>query len=309
MRQLLIVLILMLGAATQLHAKKPLIGGPKTIALEANGEISKQVVKAQMGMGGYLKGAKQVAVPLIAVAFESSAQAFVSNRSTGATMVTTSSKSLKLRLRLEEKTMQSICDQLQAMVEKDLIAAGFEILPATTIDQEPRWLGIKKDEPTGVEVKDNFMSGFAGNGIKNIWYTSGQRPLFGTGSTGALSELSPLIRTAREKKISLLFYRFKVQFADVDANKGLFFSTIKGENVLHMVSADCAVFTPEHTLGGMLKLQDNITAGSDYIQSIEGVAGEGNYVIIADAERYSTDALRLIHALSKQFATALRAAQ
>ncbi|MEO7598677.1 MAG: hypothetical protein ABIV50_07085 [Opitutus sp.] len=309
MRYFTLALIILLGATAPLHARKPLIGGPKTIALDANGEVSKQVVKAQMGMGGYLKGAKQIAVPLIAVAFESSAEAAVSNRSTGASMVTTSSKSLKLRLSLDEKVMQSICDELQALVEKDLQAEGFEILPATTIDQEPRWLGIKKDEPTGVEVKDNFMSGFAGNRTRNIWYTAGQRPLFGTGSTGALSELSPLIRTAREKKISLLFYRFKVQFADVDANKGVFFSSIKGENVLHMVSADCAVFTPDHTLGGMLKLQDNITAGADYVQSMKGASGEGNYLIVADPQRYSADALRLIHAMSKQFAHALRAAQ
>lgn len=309
MRHLSLVLLLILGATAPLHARKPLIGGPKTIALDANGEAPGNFVKTQMGMGGYVKGAKQVAVPLIAVAFETSATAAVSNRSTGANMVTTSSKSLKLRLSLDQKVMQAITDQLQAMVEKDLAAAGFEILPSTSIDQEPRWLGISKNEPTGVEVGDNFMSGFAGNGIKNVWFTAAQRPLFGIGSTGALSELSPLIRTAREKKISLLFYRFKVQFADVDADKGIFFSSIKGENVLHMISADCAVFTPANTLGGMLKLQANLTAGSDYVQEMKGAAGEGNYLIVANPERYSADALRLIHATSKQMAQALRAAQ
>src|SRR4051812_27829875 len=199
------LLTLALITALPMQAKKPLIGGPKTLALDANGEAPGNVVKAQAGMSGYLKGAKQIAVPLIAVAFESSATAFVSNRSSGANMVTTSSKSLKLRLSLDAKVMQAITDELQAMVEKDLAEAGFEILPATSIDQETRWLGIKKNEPTGVEVGDNFMSGFAGNGIKNVWYTAAQRPLFGIGSTGALSELSPLIRTAREKKISLLF--------------------------------------------------------------------------------------------------------
>ena len=122
-------------------------------------------------------------------------------------------------------------------------------------------------------------------------------------------DIRTLIRTAREKKISLLFYRFKVQFADVDTNKGVFFSSIKGENVLHMVSADCAVFTPANTLGGMLRLGDNITAGGDYVRDMKGAAGEGNYVIVADPERYAADALRLIHATSKQMAQALRAAQ
>lgn len=309
MRKLTVALLLLLGVTSPLHARKPLIGGPKTIALDANGNVPDKVVKAEMGQGGYLSGAKQVAVPLIAVAFESSATAFVNNVSSGASMVTTTSKSLKLRLRVDEKVMQGICDQLQAMVEKDLAAEGFEILPCTTIDQEPRWLGIKKGEPTGVEVGDNFMSGFAGNGIHNVWYTAGQRPLFGTGATGALSELSALIRTAREKKISLLLYRFKVQFADVDANKGVFFSSVKGTNVLHMISADCAVFTPEHTLGTMLKLKANLTAGADYVEDMQGEKGGGNYVIVANAERYSSDALRLIHATSKQMAQALRAAQ
>ena len=307
MRTLLVLLALSLATTVPVHARKPLIGGPKTLALDANGNIPQNVVKAQMGMGGYLKGAKQVAVPLIAVAFESSATAFVSNRSTGASMVTTSSKSLKLRLNLEEKVMQDICDQLQAVVEKDLADAGFEVLPNTSIDQEPRWVGITKNEPTGVEVGDNFMSGFGGNGTKNIWYTAGKRPLFGTGAQAALSETSALIRTAREKKFSLLLYRFKVQFADVDADKGLFFSSIKGENVLHMVSADCSVFTPANTNGSILQLKGNITAGSDYVQSMKGT--EGNYVIVADPARYSADALRLIHATSKQMAAALRAAQ
>jgi hypothetical protein len=153
------------------------------------------------------------------------------------------------------------------------------------------------------------MSGFAGNGMNNRWFTTGNRPLFGTGSTGALSELSSLIRLAREKKISLLVYRFKVQFADVDTNKGVFFSTIKGENVLHMVSADCAVFTPEHTLGGMLKLNANLSAGSDYIDEVKGGAGSGNYIIVANPERCTKDALRLIGATSKQIASALHAAQ
>jgi len=32
------------------------------------------------------------------------------------------------------------------MVEKDLAAEGFTILPANSIDQEPRWLGIKKGD-------------------------------------------------------------------------------------------------------------------------------------------------------------------
>lgn len=309
MRNIPLILLLILGVTAPLQARKPLIGGPKTIALDANGDVSEQVVKADLGHGGYLNGAKKVAVPLIAVAFESSATAFVSNRQTGASMVTTNTKSLNLKLQVDEKVLLEICAQLQAMVEKDLAAEGFEILPCTTIDQEPRWLGITKNEATGVEVGDNFMSGFNGNGIKNVWYTAGGRPLFGTGATGALSELSALIRTAREKKISLLFYRFKVQFADVDTSKGIIFSSIKGKNVLHMLSADCAVFTPEHTLGGMLKLKANLSAGSDYIQELKGAAKGGNYVIVANPERFSTDSLRLIHATSRQMAKALRAAQ
>src|SRR5690242_12501645 len=101
MRQLTVALLCLLGVTSPLHARKPLIGGPKTIALDANGNVPGEVVKAQMGQGGYLSGAKQIAVPLIAVAFESSATAFVSNRSSGPSMVTTKEKSLKLRLRVD----------------------------------------------------------------------------------------------------------------------------------------------------------------------------------------------------------------
>jgi hypothetical protein len=42
---------------------------------------------------------------------------------------------------------------------------------------------------------------------------------------------------------------------------------------------------------------------------MQGEKGSGNYVIVANPERYSSDALRLIHATSKQMAQALKAAQ
>lgn len=72
-----------------------------------------------------------------------------------------------------------------------------------------------------------------------------------------------------------------------------------------MLSADCAVFTPEHTLAGMLESKANLTSGPEYAQDLQGAAESGNYVIVADPERYSTDAMKLIHATSRQFARAL----
>ena len=282
---------------------KPLIGGPKTIAVEAGGVVSEVVASPMMGQGSYAKGATKVAVPLIAVAFETSAQARISNAGRESSTV----KSLELRLAIDDATLQGICAELQAIVEKDLAAQGFEILPKESIDTEARWLGIAKNGKPGEDVKDNFMSGFMGNGSMNRWFTAGDRPLFGTGATGALSELSPLIRTARERKISLLFYRFKVQFTDLEGKNGLVFNYVKGKNILRMVSADVAVFTPEHTLGGMIKLNANLTAGSDFVQELQG--SPGRYKVVADPVRFKADSLLLIQATSKQFAQALRKAQ
>ena len=330
----LIAVALFICAGLSAQAK-PLIGAPKVIPLPASGVIAEPVVKAQMGQGGYLSGAKQVAVPLIAVAFETSAKAAASKSGGGSI----TKMSLESHLLVDEKVLQEICDQLQAMVEKDLAAEGFTLLPKESIDTEARWLGIAKSTQFGAEVGDNFMSGFAGNGTKNRWFTAGGRPLFGTGATGALSELSPLIRTAREKKISLLFYRFKIQFAEIDAKTGVIFSYVKGKNLLHMVSADLAVFTPEHTLASMLKLQADITAGSDFVQEVQELPKDkaaevglqmgallqtlasgsattatsgkssGHYAVIANPERYKADSLLLIQAVSRQFAQALRKAQ
>ena len=206
------------------YARKPLIGGPKTIEVPAEGPLAQNVVGAQPGMGGYLSGVKKVAVPLVAVAFETNCEARTSRSHDGET----TTRSLKLHLKADQAVLKSIADRLQSIVEADLKAQGFEVLPADTVDADSRWQGIAKNDPVGVEVKDNFMSGFMGNGIFNVWYTSGNRPLFGIGSTGALSELSPLIHIAREKKISLLFYRFKVQFSDVDTSNGIMFNFIEG---------------------------------------------------------------------------------
>lgn len=280
-----------------------MFGGAKTIAVEADGTVPGSVASAQMGQGGYISGAKKIAVPLIAVAFETSAEARVTHG--GRDAIT--SKSLALKLKIDDAVLQSICAELQAMVEKDLAAQGFEILPKESIDTEARWTGITKDGQTGTDVKDNFMSGFMGNGSKNRWFTAGNRPLFGTGAQSALSETSALIRTAREKKISLLFYRFKIQFTELEGKNNLIFNYLKGKNVLHMVSADMSVFTPEHTLGSIVKLNANLSAGSDFVEEAQGTTG--NYVIIANPERYKADALLLIQATSKQFAAALRKGQ
>lgn len=278
---------------------KPVFGGSKTIAVDANGSVPGLVASAQMGQGGNVSGATKVAVPLIAVAFETSAEARMSN--------SFAKKSLSLRLDVDDAVLKAVVAELQTMVEKDLAAQGFEVLPKESIDAEPRWLGINKNGKTGEDVKDNFMSGFMGNGSMNRWFTAGDRPLFGTGFTGALSELSPLIRTAREKKISLLFYRFKVQFTDLEGKNGLVFNYVKGKNVLHIVSADLAVFTPEHTLGALIKLNANITAGSDFVQELNG--STGSYVVVADPVQFKADSLTLIQAVSKQLAQALRKGQ
>ena len=290
--------LLFAAVAFSAHAN-PLLGGPKTIAVGADGSVPGLVAAPQMGQGGYVSGATKVAVPLIAVAFETSAEAQTSN--------SFASKSLKLRLEVDDAVMKAVAAELQSMVEADLAAQGFEVLPKDSIDAEPKWLGISKNGKTGEDVKDNFMSGFMGNGSMNRWYTAGDRPLFGTGATAALSELSPLIRTAREKQISLLFYRFKVQFTDLEGKNGLVFNYVKGKNVLRIVSADVSVFTPTHTLGALVKLNANVTAGSDFVQEAKG--SPGSYVIVADPVAYKADSLTLIHAVSKQFAQALRKAQ
>ena len=296
------LLLLLIGLLALPLEAKPLIGGPKTIAVDATGAVAESVASPMMGQGSYVNGATKVAVPLIAVAFETSAQARVAHASGGD--VTT--KSLELTLSVDNAVLQSICADLQALVEKDLTAQGFEILPKESIDQEARWLGIAKDGKSGEDVKDNFMSGFMGNGSFNRWFSVGSRPLFGTGATGALSETSALIRTARERKISLLFYRFKIQFTDLEGRNNLIFNYVKGKNLLHIVSADVSVFTPEHTQGAMIKLNANLTAGSDFVQELKG--SPGKYTVIASPERYKADSLALLQAVSKQFAQALRKA-
>jgi hypothetical protein len=298
------IVSLLLGAAAALPlSAKPLIGGLKTIAVDADGTVHETVAKAKLGMGGYLNGAKKVVVPLIAVAFESSAKA-KSSRNIGDIKRTLS---LETQLVVDEKVRLAIANQLQAIVEKDLAAAGFEVLPKETFDQEPRWMGIAKDGKVGEEIGDNFMSGFGGNGIKSRWYAASNRPLFGTAVTGALAETSSLIRMAREKKISILTYRFKIQYTSIDSDNNLLFNSMSGKEVLHMLSADMAVFTPEHTQGGFIELKADLTAGADYVEKSEG--GKGRYVITANPERYQAGSLMLIGAVSKQFADVLRKAQ
>ena len=213
-------LFLLLGLAALPLNAKPLIGGQKTISVAADGTVPGSVASPMMGQGGYINGATKVAVPLIAVAFETSAEATVTHGGSGSI----TKKSLALKLSVDDAVLQAITAELQAMVEKDLAAEGFEILPKESVDAEARWTGIAKDGKTGEDVKDNFMSGFMGNGSMNRWFTAGNRPLFGTGAQAALSETSALIRTARERKISLLFYRFKVQFTELGRGEIPWFS-------------------------------------------------------------------------------------
>lgn len=302
-RRIFAVLLLSLGLAALSLEAKPLLGGPKTVAVGADGTIPGSVASPMMAMGSYVSGVKQVAVPLIAVAFETSAEARVTHG--GHDAITT--KSLSLRLQVDDSVLKAICAELQAIVEKDLAAQGFTLLPKDTIDREARWLGIEKNGKVGEDVKDNFMSGFMGNGSMNRWFTAGDRPLFGTGAQGPLAETSALIRTAREKKISLLLYRFKVQFTDLEGKNNLVFNYVKGKNVLHIVSADVAVFTPEHTQGSMIKLSADVTAGADFVQELQGT--KGRYTVVASPEHYRADSLTLLSAVSKQFAQAIKKGQ
>jgi hypothetical protein len=297
-----ILLTLLSFTALSLEAK-PLIGGPKTIAVSADGTVPGAVASPMMGTGSYVSGATKVAVPLIAVAFETSAQARVTHG--GHDSIST--KSLDLKLSVDNAVLQAITSELQAIIEKDLAEQGFEILPKESIDQETRWLGISKDGTAGADVKDNFMSGFMGNGSMNRWFTAGGRPLFGTGAQGPLSETSALIRTARERKISLLLYRFKVQFTELEGKNNLVFNYLKGKNSLHIVSADVSVFTPEHTQGSIIKLNANLAAGSDFVQELQGTTGR--YTVVASPDRYKEDSLLLMHAVSRQLAQALRKGQ
>jgi hypothetical protein len=228
---------------------------------------------------------------------------------------------------------------VQAIVEQDLVAQGFTVLPHTEVDGEARYSGIVKDGKPAVEVGDNFMSGFGGNGTKNRWFTAGNRPFFGTGAQGPLSETSALIHLARESGKTLLFYRFKIQFTEIDAKNNLLFSSVKGKNVLHMVSADATIYTPANTLGSMIKLNANLTAGTDFIAEVQelpkdradevalnmGAAlralatmsavttssskASGHYGVIADPAKYQAGSLALIKATSRQFAEAIRKAQ
>jgi hypothetical protein len=300
---LALIVLLSLGAVSA-QARKPLFGGPKTIPVAADGTIPGTVASGVMAQTSYLSGAKKVAVPMIAVGFETTAKAKITHG--GRDSITT--KSLNLALKIDPAVLQAITDELQAIVERDLVAQGFEILPKESIDSDARWSGISKDGQPGVEIKDNFMSGFGGNGTFSRWFTAGNRPLFGTGATGVASETGPLIHIAREKKISLMFYRFRIQFTDIESNNGIVFNYVKGKNDLHMVSADVTVFTPEHTLGGMAKLNDNITMGSDYVQDLDTHA-KGDYTVVANPERFKADCLTLIKAVSAQLTQAVRRAQ
>jgi len=299
----LAALLLSLGLTALTLEAKPLLGGPKSVAVGADGTIPGSVASPMMGTGSYVSGVTKVAVPLIAVAFETSAEARVTHG--GHDAITT--KSLSLKLSVEDRVLKAICAELQAIVEKDLAAQGFTLLPRETIDTEARWLGITKDGKTGEDVKDNFMSGFMGNGSMNRWFTAGDRPLFGTGAQGPLSETSALIRTAREKKISLLLYRFKVQFTDLEGKNNLVFNYEKGKNVLHILSADVSVFTPEHTQGSIIKLSADVTAGADFVQELQGT--KGKYTVVASPENYQADSLTLLSAVSKQFAQAIKKGQ
>lgn len=314
-----------------------MFGGPKSIALPADGIIPGEVVGADLGTGGYLRGATKLVVPLVAVAFETNAKASVTRSSGGGASIKT--KSLQTHLLVDDKVLRAITDQLQAIVEGDLAAQGFELLPHDAVDHESRITGITKDGQIGVEVGDNFMSGFGGNGTYNRWFTAGNRPLFGTGAQATLGETSALIRTARETGKTLLFYRFKIEYTEIDAKNNILFSDVSGKNLLHIVSADLCVFTPANTQGAKLKLKANITAGADYVQEVRDLPADpgqwkslnlgaamdslltgsmstttqgkasGQYAIVANPARYSDDSLRLMKAVSKQFAQALRKAQ
>ena len=300
-----VVLLFCMGmlAAPAVHAR--LIGGPKTVALDASGQVpgNANVVSAQMSTGRYVKGATRIVVPVVAIAFESRAMGSATSSFIGR------NQSLEARLSgVDDDVLQSIADQAQAIVEADLRAQGFELLPVDAVDQEPRYAGIAKNGVAHVETKDDFASGFGGNGVFNRWFTAGNRPFFGTGMRGVFSDHSSLVHLARDTGKTVVLYRFKVQFTDIDAKGGFAFSHLKGKTSLHMVVADMGVFTPANTMGAMFKLDANLSSGVDFVSDM-GSQGRGDNDIVADPAAYQDGSLKLIKAVSQQFAAAIKKGQ
>ena len=290
--------------ATPAHAGR-LIGGPKTVTLDASDQVpgNTSVVSAQMPTGRYVKGVTQVAVPVVAIAFESRAMGSATSSFIGR------NQSLEARLSgIDDDALQAIADQAQDIVEADLRAQGFELLPRDAVDQEPRYAGIAKNGVAHEETKDDFASGFGGNGIFNRWFTAGNRPFFGTGMRGVFSDHSALVHLARDTGKTVVLYRFKVQFTDIDAKGGLAFSHLKGKASLHMVVADAAVFTPANTMGAMLQLDANLSSGVDFVSEM-GSQGRGDNDIVADPAAYQDGSLKLIKAVSRQFAATIKQGQ
>ncbi|MFT3755954.1 MAG: hypothetical protein QM769_08400 [Pseudoxanthomonas sp.] len=165
-------------AATSAHAGR-LIGGPGNVTLDASGQAPKTVVSAQAPTGRYVKGATKIVVPVVAIAFESRAMGSATSTYIGR------NQNFEARLSgVDDDVFQSIANQAQDIVEADLRAQGFELLPRDAVDQEPRYAGIAKKGVAGVETKDDFMSGVGGNGSFEPLVHRWQPPILGYGHEG-----------------------------------------------------------------------------------------------------------------------------
>ena len=289
-------------AATSAHAGR-LIGGPGNVTLDASGQAPGTVVSARAPTGRYVKGVTQIVVPVVAIAFEDRAMGNVTSSFIGR------KQSFEARLSgVDDDVFQSIANQAQEIVEADLRAQGFELLPRDAVDREPRFTGIPKKGVTGAEAKDDFMSGIGGNGSFNRWFTAGNRPFWGEGTRGLFSEHSTLVHLARNTGKTVVLYRFKVQFAEVDAKSGVVFSKLKGKTNLHLAGAEVGIFTPANTMGAMFNLDDNLSYGANFINTMSG-NDDGDNRIVADPEAYEDGSLKLIKAVSRQFAEAIKRGQ
>ncbi|MFT3755953.1 MAG: hypothetical protein QM769_08395 [Pseudoxanthomonas sp.] len=125
---------------------------------------------------------------------------------------------------------------------------------------------------------------------------------------GLFSEHSTLVHLARDTGKTVVLYRFKVQFADVDAKSGVVFSKLKGKTNLHLAGAEVGIFTPANTMGAMFNLDDNLSSGVGFTSDVSG-NDDGDNRIVADPAAYEDGSLRLIKAVSQQFAAAIKKGQ
>jgi len=247
---------------------------------------------------------KPVVLPMVAVSFQTE----VTEKAGGGMFKTALVYALD---GIPAALMQKIADEAQDVVEAELKAGGWQILPAAkAVDTDAYKEWSKSPDPSREEVKRQFFSKgkgtntFSAKEMERV-FVAGGRPLVGNGVVlGGWTAAPAICKLGQAVGAKVMLVRVIVNFANITAGKRSLFTgdqDWKGRSMLEVSYAEMDVYPPDSSgaTPARLSTEAPVTLHSEFIKAVQ--KSGSTRTVVADPERYEKDTVEAIRCVARGF--------